>query len=88
MKRIRFTEEQIIAVLREHEAGTRTADLARKHGISEATLYNWKAKYGGMDVSDAKRLRSREEENRKLKKLLAESMLDQAALKELLTKKW
>jgi putative transposase len=88
MKRIRFSEEQIIAVLREHEAGAKTADLARKHGISEATLYNWKAKYGGMDVSDAKRLRSLEEENRKLKKLLAETMLDQAALKELLTKKW
>jgi putative transposase len=88
MKRIRFTEEQIIAVLREHEAGTKTADLARRHGISEATLYNWKAKYGGMDVSDAKRLRALEDENRKLKKLLAESMLDQAALKELLTKKW
>lgn len=88
MKRIRFTEEQIIAVLREHDAGAKTADLARKHGISEATLYNWKAKYGGMEVSDAKRLRSLEEENRKLKKLLAESMLDQAALKELLTKKW
>ena len=88
MKRDRFTEEQIIGVLREHDAGARTADLARKHGISEATLYNWKAKYGGMDVSDAKRLRSLEEENRKLKKLLAESMLDQAALKELLTKKW
>lgn len=88
MKRIRFSEEQIIAVLREHEAGAKTADLARKHGISEATLYNWKAKYGGMDVSDAKRLRALEDENRKLKKLLAEAMLDQAALKELLTKKW
>lgn len=88
MKRKRFTEEQIIGVLREHEAGAKTVDLARKHGISEATLYNWKAKYGGMDISDAKRLRSLEDENRKLKKLLAESMLDQAALKELLTKKW
>jgi putative transposase len=88
MKRIRFTEEQIIAVLRGHEAGAKTADLARKHGISEATLCNWKAKYGGMEMSGAKRLRSLEEENRKLKKLLAESMLDQAALKELLTKKW
>jgi putative transposase len=88
MKRSRFTEEQIIAVLKEHELGAKTADLCRKHGMSEATLYNWKAKYGGMDVSEAKRLRVLEEENRKLKKLLAESMLDQAALKELLSKKW
>jgi len=88
MKRTRFTEEQIVAVLREHEAGMKTADLARKHGISEATLYNWKAKYGGLDVSEARRLKALEDENRKLKKLLAETMLDNAALKELLTKKW
>ena len=88
MKRVRFTEEQIIGVLREHEAGAKTVDLARKHGISEATLYNWKAKYGGLDVSEARRLRGLEDENRKLKKLLAESMLDNAALKELLSKKW
>ena len=86
MKRKRFTEEQIIAVLREQEAGAKTGDLARKYGVSEATLYNWKAKYGGLDVSEAKRLRALEDENRKLKKLLAESMLDNAALKELLSK--
>ena len=88
MKRKRFTEEQIIAVLREHEAGAKTGDLARKHGISEATLYNWKAKYGGMDVSDARRLKALEEENTKLKKLLADQMLEASALRELLSKKW
>ena len=88
MKRKRFSEEQIIAVLREHDAGAKAADLARKYGVSEATLYNWKAKYGGLDVSEAKRLKALEDENCKLKKLLAESMLDNAALKELLSKKW
>lgn len=88
MKRKRFSEEQIIGVLREHEAGAKTADLARRHGISEATLYNWKAKYGGMDVSDARRLKALQEENGKLKKLLADAMLDASALRELLAKKW
>lgn len=88
MKRSRFTEEQIVAVLKEHELGAKPADLARKHGISEATLYNWKAKYGGLTVSEAKRLKSLEDENSKLKKLLADTMLDNAALKELLSKNW
>jgi putative transposase len=88
MKRARFTEDQIIGVLKEQEAGAKTADLARKHGVSEATLYNWKSKYGGMDISEAKRLKQLEDENAKLKKLLAEQMLDAAALRELLSKKW
>ncbi|WP_086000132.1 IS3 family transposase [Novosphingobium sp. AP12] len=87
MKRARFSEEQIIGVLKEAEAGAKTADLARRHGVSEATLYNWKAKYGGLEVSEARRLRDLESENAKLKRLLADAMLDQAALKDLLGKK-
>ena len=86
MKRSRFTEEQIIAILKEHEAGTATADLCRKHGISPATFYNWKAKFGGMDVSEAKRLKALEDENGKLKRLLADAMLDNVVLKDLLSK--
>ena len=88
MKRTRFTEEQIIGILKEHELGTKTADLCRKHGISEATFYNGKSKFGGMDVSEAKRLKALEGENAKLKRLLADAMLDNAALKDLLSKKW
>lgn len=88
MKKQRFTEEQIIAVLKEQEAGAKVSDLCRKHGISEATFYNWKAKYGGMEVSEAKRLKALEAENARLKKLLAEQLLDAAALRELLAKKW
>ena len=88
MKKKRFTEEQIIAVLKESEAGAATKDLCRKHGISEPTFYNWKAKYAGMTVSEARRLRELESENTKLKKLLAEAELDKAALKDLLGRKW
>jgi putative transposase len=88
MKRSRFSEEQIIAILREHEAGVKTDEVCRKHGISSATFYKWKAKYGGMDVSDAWRLRALEDENSKLKKLLAETMLDNAILKDIAAKKW
>jgi putative transposase len=88
MKRSRFTEEQIIGILREQEAGGKTAEVCRKHGISGATFYKWKAKYGGLDVSDAKRLKALEDENTKLKKLLAEAMLDNAMLKDIAAKKW
>ena len=84
----RFTEEQIIRVLKEAEAGAKTSELCRTHGISEATFYNWKAKFGGMDVSDARRLKALEDENGKLKRLLADAMLDNTALKDLLSKKW
>jgi len=84
----RFTEEQIIQVIKEQEAGMKTADVCRRHGISDATFYNWKAKYGGLDVSEAKRLRALESENGKLKKLLAEAELEKAVLKDVLSKKW
>ncbi len=86
MKRSRFSEEQIIGILKEHQAGLSAAELCRKHGISDATFYNWRSKYGGMEASEAKRLKALEDENKKLKKLLAESMLDVATLKELLGK--
>ena len=88
MKRSRFTEERIIGVLREQEAGLSTAEVCRKHGISTATFYGWKAKFGGMEVSEAKRLRQLEDENAKLKRLLADAMLDNVALKDLLSKKF
>jgi len=88
MKGSRFSEEQIIGILREQEAGATTADVCRKHGISEATFYKWKAKFGGLEVSDAKRLKSLEDENGKLKKLLAEAMLDNAVLKDITSRKW
>jgi putative transposase len=88
MQRSRFSEEQIIAVLKEQEAGMATADVCRRHGISSATFYKWKAKYGGLEVSDARRLRSLEEENARLKRLLADAMLDNAMLKEISAKKF
>jgi len=88
MKRSRFDEEQIIAILKEQEAGLGTADVCRKHGISSATFYKWKSKYGGLEVSDARRLKTLEEENARLKRLLAEAMLDNASLKYVAAKKW
>ena len=88
MKRSRFSEEQIIGILKEQEAGSATADVCRRYGISGATFYKWKAKFGGLEVTEAKRLRTLEEENAKLKKLLAEAMLDIAVLKDISTKKW
>ncbi len=88
MKPSRFTEGQIIGILREQEAGAKTADVCRKHGISSATFYKWKGKYGGLDVSDARRLKALEDENARLKKLLADAMLDNAMLKDVASKKW
>ncbi len=88
MKRSRFTDEQIIGILKEQEAGAKTADVCRKYGISDATFYQYKAKFGGLEVAEAKKLRMLEDENAKLKKLLADTMLDNAALKDLLAKKW
>jgi putative transposase len=88
MKRKRFSEEQVIGVLKEHEAGASVPALARRHGVAENTIYRWKAKFGGMEVSDAKRLRALEAENSKLKRLYADAMLDNAALKEIVRGKW
>jgi putative transposase len=88
MKRSRFKEEQIIGILREQEAGVATAEVCRRHGVSSATFYKWKAKFGGMDVSEARRLKALEDENTKLKRMLADAMLDNVALKDLLGKKW
>jgi len=88
MKRKRYSEEKIISILKEHEAGASVPDIARRHGVAQNTVYRWKSKYGGMEVSEAKRLRELEAENRKLKRLLGEAELDKAALKELVEGKW
>jgi putative transposase len=88
MKRSRFSEDQIIGILKEHEACVSVADPCRKHGVSDASIYKWKAKFGGLEVSEAKRLKTLEDENTRLKRLLADAMLDNAALKDLVGKKW
>lgn len=88
MKRSRFSDEQIIAIVKEQEAGVKTVDVCRRHGISDATFYKWKSKYGGLELSEAKRLRALEDENGRLKRLLADAMLDNAALKEIAGKNW
>jgi len=88
MKPKRFTEEQIIGILKQAQAGIKIVDLCRTHGISDATFYNWRTKYGGMEVSDAKRLKQLEDENKKLKQMLADSMLENKAIKDVLSKKW
>jgi putative transposase len=88
MKKSRFSEEQIVAILKQQEGGVATVDVCREHGISSATFYKWKAKFGGLEVSDARRLKALEDENAKLKRLLAEQMLDDAMLRDVASKKW
>ena len=88
MKKTRFSEDQIVRILKEQESGMKVSDICRKHGLGEATFYKWKSRYGGLEISEAQRLNSLEDENRRLKKLLAEAELDKAILKDALSKKW